>query len=70
MGNHRKLWVAYHHLKLFTAFVLLTPISKFMPVSQETRIKINFFWLVSVLLLSPFFRFYREYYVANEKSKI
>lgn len=69
MGEHRKAWVGFHHLKLATALFLFTPVIKLFPISQEVKINLRFYWLVTALLLSPFFRFYREYFVAEEKAK-
>lgn len=69
MGEPRKLWVGFHHLKLLTALVIFTPLVKVLPISLESRIDIQFYWMVTMLLLSPFARFYREHFVALEKEK-
>jgi len=69
MGEKRKLWLGYNHLKALTAILLFTPISKAFPFSVKTKIDIQFYWMVAALLLSPFARFYREYYVAKEKER-
>jgi hypothetical protein len=65
MGEKRKLWVGYHHLKLLTAVVIFTPLAKMLPISVETRINVQFYWMVMALLCSPFARFYREHFVAQ-----
>ena len=67
MGERRKLWLSYNHIKAFTAVLLFTPIIKLIPISVEDRIDIQFYWMVAALLLSPFARFYREYFVGKEK---
>lgn len=64
MGEKRKLWVAFNHIKLLTAIILFTPIIKFLPITLETRIDTQFYWMITALLLSPFARFYREHFVA------
>lgn len=69
MGEKRKLWVAFNHLKALTAVLLFTPIVKIFPITLETRIDIQFYWMVSALLLSPFARFYREFFVSKEKER-
>jgi hypothetical protein len=65
MGEKRKLWLGYNHLKALTAIVLFTPIVKAFPLAVKTRIDIQFYWMVFALLLSPFARFYREHFVAK-----
>ena len=69
MGERRKLWVAYHHLKALTAVMLFSPLVKVLPISVEGRIDVQFYWIVMVLLLSPFARFYREFVVGKEKER-
>jgi hypothetical protein len=68
MGEKRKLWISYHHIKLITAVVLFTPILKLFTKDVETKINLQFYWMILALLLSPFARFYREHYVAKEKE--
>lgn len=65
MGEQRKLWITYNHLKALTAIILFTPIIKAVPLTLESRIDIQFYWMIVALLLSPFARFYREFYVAK-----
>lgn len=69
MGEQRKLWVAFNHVKLLTALILFTPIVKILPATAEEMIDVKFYWMVMALLLSPFARFYREFFVAKEKEK-
>lgn len=33
MGEKRKLWVGFHHLKLLTAIILFSPVIKIIPIS-------------------------------------
>jgi hypothetical protein len=69
MGERRKLWVAFNHIKALTAIILFTPIIKLIPISAEDTIDIKFYWMVLALLMSPFARFYREHFVAKEKER-
>ena len=69
MGERRKLWVAFNHIKALTAIILFTPIIKIIPISAEDTIDIKFYWMVLALVLSPFARFYREHFVAKEKER-
>jgi hypothetical protein len=69
MGENRKLWVAFNHIKALTAILIFTPIIKALPFTVESRIDIKFYWMITALLLSPFARFYREYFVAKEKER-
>jgi hypothetical protein len=69
MGEKRKLWLGYNHFKALTAILLFTPISKIFPFSVKTKIDIQFYWMVVALLLSPFARYYREFYVGKEKER-
>jgi hypothetical protein len=59
MGEKRKLWLAYNHSKALTAIILFTPLVKLFPMALQTRIDLQFYWMVFALLLSPFARFYR-----------
>jgi hypothetical protein len=67
MGENRKLWIAFNHIKALSAIVLFTPIIKALPITAEATIDMKFYWMVGALLLSPFARFYREHFVAKEK---
>jgi hypothetical protein len=68
MGDQKKkLWISFNHVKALTAIIFFTPLVKIFPISLETRIDIQFYWMVLALLLSPFARFYREFFVAKEK---
>lgn len=69
MGDQKKkLWIGFNHLKALTALILFTPLVKIFPISLETRIDIQFYWMVLALLFSPFARFYREFFVAKENE--
>lgn len=67
MGNARKLWKGFHHFKALTAILIFTPAVKMLPFKQTELINIKFYWMVTMLLVSPFARFYREFFVAKEK---
>lgn len=69
MGEKRKLWLAYNHTKALTAIIIFTPLAKMLPITVEEKIDVQFYWMLIVLVLSPFARFYREHFVAVEKSK-
>ena len=69
MGEKRKLWIAYCHLKALTATILFSPLVKFLPLTVQGKIDIQFYWMVLALILSPFARYYREHYVAKENEK-
>ena len=69
MGERRKLWVAYSHIKALTAVILFSPLVKVLPISATARIDIQFYWMILALVLSPFARFYREHFVAKEKER-
>ena len=69
MGEKRKLWIGFHHLKLLTALVIFTPVVKHLPLTLEGRIDLQFYWMVAAILVSPFMRFYREQWTVLEKEK-
>ena len=70
MGEKRKLWVAFNHIKALTAVLIFTPIAKLLPWTVETKINVQFYWMVAALVLSPFARFYREFFVSKEKERM
>jgi hypothetical protein len=59
MGENRKLWVGYHHSKLAITLLLYLPIAKFF-MSGEALATIRMLWVLSIIFISPFMRFYRE----------
>ena len=63
MGEKRKLWVGYHHLKLLLTLILYTPIGKMFGGSLIT---LRMWWMISIILVAPYMRFYREKHTANK----
>jgi hypothetical protein len=59
MGENRKLWVGYHHIKLAITLLLYLPIAKFI-MSGATLATIRMLWVLSIIFVSAFMRFYRE----------
>lgn len=59
MGERRKLWISWNHIKLLITLVLFSPIQKFIPLLSENLMYVRFYWLVVVIFLSPAARFYR-----------
>ena len=59
MGERRKLWISWNHIKLLITLVLFSPIYKLIPPLSDNLIYARFYWLVVVALLSPAARFYR-----------
>ena len=69
MGAKRQLWIGFNHLKLLTAVAIFTPLVKYLPLSLEGRIDLQFYWMIVAVVISPFMRFYREHWTAVEKEK-
>lgn len=63
MGDNRKLWISWHHVKLLVTLVLFIPIYKFVPLLDSSIVNVRFYWLLVLVLVSPAARFYREYFV-------
>ena len=59
MGERRKLWISWNHIKLLITLVLFSPIQKVIPLLSENLMYVRFYWLIAVVLLSPAARFYR-----------
>ena len=59
MGDNRQLWMVYHHLKTLTGVALVTPVNKMLHVDVATKINMQFYWMLAIMLLSPLARFYR-----------
>ena len=59
MGEQRKLWIGYHHLKLLITISLWTPLAKLI-FSEKILIDCRFYWMISIILVAPYMRFYRE----------
>ena len=58
MGDKRKLWVGYHHLKLLVTPVLYSPLGNL--IGESGLINLRMLWILSIIIVSPFMRFYRE----------
>jgi hypothetical protein len=61
MGENKKAWIIFHHLKFVTAIILFTPVNTLLPLSKNMRIDIQFYWIMTSLILAPMARYYREY---------
>jgi hypothetical protein len=59
MGEKRKLWIGFNHLKALTALAIFTPIIKLFGLSPQAKIDVQFYWMLMALIVSPFARFYR-----------
>jgi hypothetical protein len=66
MGDKKKLWMSWHHIKFIITIVLFSPVYKYL-LQDGDLVKVRFYFMCSCLLVSPFMRFYREYYVAENK---
>lgn len=62
MGEKRKLWVGFHHLKLLLTVVLYTPLGK---VFGEGLVSLRMGWMLAIIVISPYMRFYREKHSAR-----
>lgn len=67
MGDKRKLWVGYHHLKLAITLLLYLPFGK-MLMSGSALASLRMYWVLSIIVVSPYMRFYRE--VNSDKTRI
>ena len=61
MGDKKRAWVTFHHLKFVTAILLFTPIVTLLPLSKKTRINLQFYWILASMILAPMARYYREH---------
>lgn len=59
MGDRRKLWISWNHIKLLITLILFSPIYKLIPPLGDNLMNWRFYWLIIVGLLSPAARFYR-----------
>jgi hypothetical protein len=59
MKEKRKLWVAYHHFKLAGTILLYLPLLKLV-IGEAPLADLRMIWVVSIVLISPYMRFYRE----------
>jgi hypothetical protein len=69
MGEKKKAWIFFHHLKFATAIVLFTPVITLFPISKATRINIQFYWIIGSLVMAPMARYYREYSMMQERER-
>lgn len=59
MGEKRKLWVGFHHLKLAITLILYLPIGKWI-ISEPSLASLRMYWVLCTIFVSPYMRFYRE----------
>ena len=62
MGENRKLWISWNHIKLLVSLIVFLPTYKFIPILSEEIVNARFFWLFVMIFVSPAARFYREYF--------
>lgn len=67
MGEKKKAWIMFHHIKFVTALVLFTPVVTLIPLAKNTRINLQFYWVLISLILAPMARYYREYSMMRER---
>lgn len=67
MGERRKLWISWNHIKLLITLVLFTPIQKLITPLSDNLVYARFYWLVALIFLSPAARFYREYWTKSNE---
>jgi hypothetical protein len=58
MGEKRKLWVGYHHIKLAITLLLYLPFAKWW-IAGSVLASLRMYWVLSAIVISPFMRFYR-----------
>jgi hypothetical protein len=58
MGDKKKLWMSWHHIKFIITLALFSPIYKYL-ISDNDLVKIRFYFMCTCLAVSPFMRFYR-----------
>lgn len=61
MQGDAKLWIGVHHTKLLLSSIILTPLLNFI-CSAQSAPTVRFYFVLFLVFLSPFMRFYREYY--------
>jgi hypothetical protein len=49
----------FHWAKAITAIIVFNPLLAYLPISKQMRIDLQFYWLIVILILSPFARYYR-----------
>lgn len=59
MGDKKRIWISFHHIKLITAIIIFTPIVNILPIHKMTRINIQFYWIITSMILAPLARYYR-----------
>jgi hypothetical protein len=59
MGDKKKLWVGFHHLKLALTILLYLPFGKWL-MADSTLASLRMYWVIAIIFTSPYMRFYRE----------
>mmetsp|Transcript_29789 Transcript_29789/g.34413 ORF Transcript_29789/g.34413 Transcript_29789/m.34413 type:complete len:150 (+) Transcript_29789:36-485(+) len=65
--NH-KVWSMISHTKLLLTMIFFTPLCG-MILSQENKVSVQFWLVASFVLISPFMRYYREYYTIPKEKQ-
>lgn len=69
MGSKRQLWINFHWFKAIMSILVFSPLLHLLSFGKQLRIDIQFYWLIAILILSPFARYYREWYIAKERAR-
>lgn len=68
MQKDAKLWIGVHHTKLLLSSIILTPLLNLIcPASSASAVR--FYFVLFLIFLSPFMRFYREYYTEKNRKQ-
>ncbi len=70
MGDKRHLWINFHWVKAILSILIFSPLLHLLSCPKLVMIDIQFYWLITILILSPFARYYREWYIAKERARV
>lgn len=69
-SNSPENYDMYSHINII-AVILLTPLIKLLIKDNETSRAVQFYYVVAMIIVSPFLRFYREGWTEfNRSSKL
>jgi hypothetical protein len=68
MKQQAKFWIGFHHLKLLLSIVILTPLIGLL-AQPSTVNTIRFSFVLILLIVSPFMRYYREYHTEKNRKQ-
>lgn len=67
MKEQAKFWIGFHHVKLLLSIIILTPLIQMM-ASASTVSTVRVLFVAFNLFVSPFMRFYREFYTQKHQK--